>query len=624
MRLSTKLFVGFSLAAATGLVLVGLAIYIMKGVGQEARVLSNQYMPQTQMAIQMERFLLKAMVDMQGYQLSFGKDFLASSQKNLEQVKQKLHEAQQFTEKYPDLQTLKTNTEKASAKLTEYETLIQGTVKAVGDIHQIRNKLDSSAQEFMKSCSDFLSDQSDKLTKDFTAGVPPEKLTDRLNTLSGMNEVIVLGYVIQLDTMLSQLLKDPKVLSEAMAKFNEMENELSSVQKKTTDDVNIAQLEDVRLAAADYKNYMGKLLATSQQLTDLGKQREASENAVLEAAMVTSSTGIQDTTQKSGQVDQVLTRSIFLMVVGALIGALFSLGLSLLITRSITRPMGGFIEQLTESAEELALASGKLSAESELMAQGATQQAGALEETSSSLEEMASMARQNADNASHANTLAGDAATIAKKSSVTIENLITAMTGVSKASEDTAKIIKSIDEIAFQTNLLALNAAVEAARAGEAGAGFAVVSDEVRNLAQRAAQAAKDTAVLIEDTVTKVKMGSDLVAETAENFSALSASTEKVIGLVSEISGASVEQAQGVQQINQAVSEMDKVVQQNAANAQEGAGASQHLKAQANQLSGVVAGLVSMVQGVRQEKTPEEDSQDSSAALEPEGSSVSF
>jgi methyl-accepting chemotaxis protein len=439
-----------------------------------------------------------------------------------------------------------------------------------------------------------------------------------------MNDVIVLGYVIQLDTMLSQLLKDPKVLSEAMTKFNEMENELSSIQKKTRDDINIGQLDDVRLAAADYKNYMGKLLATSQQLTDLRKQREASENAVLEAAMVTSSTGIKDTTKMSGQVDQVLTRSIFFMVVGALIGALLSLGLSLLITRSITRPMGGFIEQLTESADELALASDKLSSESELMAQGATQQAGALEETSSSLEEMASMARQNADNASHANTLAGDAAAIAQKSSATIENLITAMSGVSKASEDTAKIIKSIDEIAFQTNLLALNAAVEAARAGEAGAGFAVVSDEVRNLAQRAAQAAKDTAVLIEDTMTKVKMGSDLVAETAENFSALSASTEKVIGLVSEISGASVEQAQGVQQINQAVSEMDKVVQQNAANAQEGAGASQHLKAQANQLSGVVAGLVSMVQGVRQEKTPEEDSQDSPAALEPEGSSVSF
>ena len=602
MRLSTRLFLGFSVVTAICLALVGWALYVMRGVGQEARVLSSQYMPQTRMANRMERSLLQAMVDMQGYQLSFEKAYLASSRNNLEEMKKQLDEAQKFVKKYPHLEELKANTAKAVKSLKDYEGLVQETEKAVGDIHTIRAKLENSAEDFLKTCSEFADDQQEKLNKDIQAGSSQNILKDLLATFSGINDVISLDYVIQLDTARSQLLRDPRILSEAMAKFIEMENQLSSIQNKTTDTTNIGQLDDVRLAAADYKSQMGKMLATFKKLSELEKQRQIAGNAVLQATKVSATTGIDEAGTRAGQVDQVLARSIFLLFVGICIGAILSLALSMFITRSITRPLAGYIDSLKESAAEVTQASDKLSAESQTMAQGATQQAAALEETSSSLEEMASMSRQNADNASQANVLSGDAAKTLHNAGGTIENLISAMQGVSKASEDTAKILKSIDEIAFQTNILALNAAVEAARAGEAGSGFAVVADEVRNLAQRAAQSAKDTAVLIEDTIAKVKQGSALVSETSENFEALSGSTEKVINLVAEISGASEEQAQGAQQINKAIAEVDKVVQQNAANAQEGAGASELLKAQADQLNNVVSGLVAMVNGVRHHK----------------------
>jgi methyl-accepting chemotaxis protein len=171
------------------------------------------------------------------------------------------------------------------------------------------------------------------------------------------------------------------------------------------------------------------------------------------------------------------------------------------------------------------------------------------------------------------------------------------MDDISKASEETSKIIKTIDEIAFQTNLLALNAAVEAARAGEAGAGFAVVADEVRNLAMRAADAAKDTAQLIEGTVKKVKDGTELVGRTNEAFSKVAESSSKVGELVSEIAAASNEQAQGIDQVNTAVTEMDKVTQANAANAEESASASEEMSAQAEHMKAMVGELVVMVGG---------------------------
>ena len=231
------------------------------------------------------------------------------------------------------------------------------------------------------------------------------------------------------------------------------------------------------------------------------------------------------------------------------------------------------------------------------LAEGASEQAAAIEETSSSLEEMSSMTKQNADNAGTANKLMEEAKVVVSRANDSMKNLTGSMDEITKASEDTSKIIKTIDEIAFQTNLLALNAAVEAARAGEAGAGFAVVADEVRNLAIRAAEAAKNTSGLIEGTIKKIKAGSELVNKTNGDFALVAESAGKVAGLISEIAAASVEQAQGIGQISKAVQEMDKVVQQNAANAEESASASEEMNAQASTMREVVQELIQVVGG---------------------------
>ncbi|RJP74695.1 MAG: methyl-accepting chemotaxis protein [Desulfobacteraceae bacterium] len=296
-----------------------------------------------------------------------------------------------------------------------------------------------------------------------------------------------------------------------------------------------------------------------------------------------------------GQSDAAFFKMFSLIAM--IVGVLLSLVLAFFITRSITAPIRRITDGLNEGAEQVSSASGQISSASQSLAEGASEQAASIEETSSSLEEMSSMTRQNAENAGQADTLMKEANQVVKQANDSMNQVTASMQEITKASEETSKIIKTIDEIAFQTNLLALNAAVEAARAGEAGAGFAVVADEVRNLAMRAAEAAKNTANLIEGTVKKVKDGSELVTKTNDAFAQVAESSKKVGELVGEISAASNEQAQGIEQVNKAVTEMDKVVQQNAANAEEAASASEEMNAQANQMKAIVEELMAMVGG---------------------------
>jgi len=303
---------------------------------------------------------------------------------------------------------------------------------------------------------------------------------------------------------------------------------------------------------------------------------------------------------KNAEKDHETAESVYAMtrlilLGGLIVSLIFAVALAWIIYRSIMKPLKKVIHGLSEGAETLSSAASQVASASQALAQGASEQASGLEETSSSIEEMASMTRQNAENAHQANVLMEETARVVEEANQSMQRLTGSMREISAASEETANIIKTIDEIAFQTNLLALNAAVEAARAGEAGAGFAVVSDEVRNLALRAAEAAKNTAGLIEGTVKKIKDGAEMVSKTNEAFSKVTQGTQKIGELVSEITTASQEQARGIEQINRAISEMDRTVQTTASSAEQSASASQEIHAQAGLMKDFVAELVALV-----------------------------
>ena len=275
----------------------------------------------------------------------------------------------------------------------------------------------------------------------------------------------------------------------------------------------------------------------------------------------------------------------------------FGVLLTVILVLSLNRVLSRLARSLDEGSNQVTSAASQVSASSQILAEGSSEQAASIEETSASLEELSSMTRRNTENANKTNDLARQARIAADKGMEDMKEMIAAMDSIKTSSDDIAKIIKTIDEIAFQTNILALNAAVEAARAGEAGMGFAVVADEVRNLAQRSAQAAKETAAKIEAAIGNTSRGVNLSGKVAAALNEIVAKARQVNELAAEVAGASKEQSQGISQINSAVGQMDKVIQSNAASAEEDAAASQQLNSQAVTMKESVRELLKLVGG---------------------------
>ena len=305
----------------------------------------------------------------------------------------------------------------------------------------------------------------------------------------------------------------------------------------------------------------------------------------------------QDELQSDLEAAQARTASVRTMVFGGVFVALVIAGLVMRSMISANRMLWTQSQELREGTEHVVAAAGQVATSAQGLSQASTHQAATLQETSASMEEMASMTRKNAENAVHAAELATDVAQQVRNANAALNGMVTSMTAVRESSNKVAKIIKVIDEIAFQTNILALNAAVEAARAGEAGMGFAVVAGEVRNLAQRCAQAAKDTSSLLEESIGRSQEGAGRVEQVASSIAAITENVARVKGMVEEVRQASRQQSQGIDQVTQAIAQMESVTQTTAATAEESAAASEELNAQAEQSMAAVRRLEVLVNG---------------------------
>ena len=484
---------------------------------------------------------------------------------------------------------------RATEQIRNYQSVFEQLVGNTAEINTRNAAVDEALAEIIAG-SDKLGSEIDQITG--MAFITSGEIDPSLNSLAiSAKEVVARLSGLSLATSRNLLLNNQedvflRRMNESSSTLNRELKNISSLVKSRKEDVfrsyseltgktvprveaSIRAIHDLwgknKGLTAQLDDHRNRIVAASRDIKDSSRRSLEHNRKVGLRVKIASLAGI----------------SLILIVGGFIIG------------RSITNPIRAAIERLGEKADHTATISSQLATGSHHMADGAARQAASLEETSSSLEEMSSMIRQSTENTGSVDRLMKESTLIVQKSNESMLELATSMSEISASSRETQKIIKTIDEIAFQTNLLALNAAVEAARAGETGAGFAVVADEVRNLAGRAAEAARNTALLIENTLKKVRDGSELVTKTKDEFAGMVGSVSRVGELIGEIAAASLEQSQGINQISKAVNDIDKVTQQNAAQAEQSASASEEMMGQVQQMKKFVLELAALVLGKR-------------------------
>ncbi len=493
------------------------------------------------------------------------------------------------------------------AKSNELKNCIDGMGKYRDDVNARIANMDRIENELLK-------EMMDDLKNSFLAGnekgeIAPvvQRRLDRVQVLDELSDALTDGQMLYWEAQSNFGEAADKIFRKSIAIMNQTADKAQAYLESPAIGTRESTKESFRNLVAEIRAYSKSIagMANAWKESDrITGEISAISATVTAAATTMSGVAAESVLKQTGaiadatvHIDATVDSSAKVSWIIAVLSLMIGVLLAIFITRSITLPINLVIERLSGAEKALANASSQVGEAAHELADGSSEQAAAIEETSSALEQMSSMTRQNADNATLTNTKTQATAKLVAEGSASMQEMSGAMAEISDKSDRISQIIKTIEDISFQTNLLALNAAVEAARAGEAGKGFAVVADEVRNLSQRSAQAARDTSDLINSSVESVRNGSAIVQKLSNAFAGIENGTSDIGNLIHQIANATNEQAQGVDQVNTAMAQMDKVTQQNSANAATTASSSTELGEQVTELQSDINLLLGIVFG---------------------------
>ena len=591
--LGYRISLGFGILIAI-LVIIGLiGIVNMRSASSDATRLSAVYVPEVNLANDVMQNFSNARYNMLGFVSVDDEAALAKAKINFKELQTNLLKVEELGKKYA-IKKLLEHQKLAAKALGEYVVTSEQNEKLLTRKKTFDESTVTNAALFLKSIEAYRSTQEELLFKDINDRIAPADLKQRYGKLKKIDDILSVATYSRIYGQRAQVKRDATLLEGAVKKFDVIYQEVNALKVQTTDSTALGYLNAVESSAKVYEESLKGFIAVMQEAAEIQKRRVIIVGELSSAIDAIADEGFNAIVVTAEETSSSLSNASFIMIIGVVAGFIISILLAFFLIRSIVRVVVDSVKLLSEGTAQVVSASEQISSASVSLAEGASSQASSVEEVSATIEEATASNNQNADNSREANLLALHSNDAALQGNQQVGDLMIAMEKITDSSQKIAKIIKTIDEIAFQTNLLALNAAVEAARAGEHGLGFAVVAEEVKNLAERSAGAAKEITGIIEASIDQVKVGTEVASRTKASFGEILLSIKKTSDLIGEIAISAKEQAEGMNQIATAMGSVDQITQQNASASEETAAAAEELNAQALSMLESVAEIAAL------------------------------